>query len=203
MKRHLIRTAQRLPLWGRIAVLYGVTAVAVLIGIALLPKGPEVRYEATLPPAVAAQTAVVQAAPVTILEPNRLTIDRLRVDLNVRDGYYDAKSKTWTLSDTEAFFATVSDRPSSNPGSTFIYGHNRPNAFGPLANLGVNDTVQLSGADGTVFTYAYVRDARVVPEATDILTADSDVPQLILMTCDGIFNEVRRVMYFSLIEVSS
>ena len=203
MANRLIRTTQRLPLWGRIVVLYGMVGVVIGLAVILQPPVAVVRYDETIPAPLLAQTAQVQAEPeaAQTLSANRLRIERLGVDLNVRDGFYDAATKEWTLNDTEAFFATVSDRPSNGPGSTFIYGHNRPAAFAPLAGLGVNDTVELSDAEGTVFRYAYVRDARIAPTVTNVLYEESDTPQLILMTCDGLFNEVRRVMYFTLVEV--
>jgi sortase (surface protein transpeptidase) len=201
MANRLIRTAQRLPLWGRIVVLYGLVAVGILSAVLLQPAGPQVRYDEPVPDELQAKTEQVQATMVQTVEPRRLSIDRLGVNLNIRDGLYDAESQQWTLNDTDAFFATVSDPPTSAAGSTFIYGHNRPTAFGPLADLGVEDVVELSDEDGTTFRYAYVRDARVAPSFTEVLYEESDTPQLILMTCEGIFNEVRRVMYFTLVEV--
>lgn len=203
MANRLIRTTQRLPLWGRIVVLYGLTGLLITTTVLLRPAGPTVRYDEAVPVELQAQTAEVQVEPevVKTLDANRLSIARLGVDLAIRDGYYDPATKEWTLSDTEAFFATVSDRPTNGPSNTFIYGHNRPLAFAPLIDLGVDDIVELSDANGTVFRYAYVRDARVAPTVTNVLYEDSDTPQLVLMTCDGLFNEVRRVMYFTLVEV--
>ncbi len=204
MAYRLIRTTTRLPLWGRIVVLYGLTGLVAAATIFLMPAGPVVRYDEPLPADLLAQVAQVQAEPeaAQTLDVNRLSIPRLGVDLAVRDGYYDPTTKEWTLSDTEAFFATVSDRPTNGPSNTFIYGHNRPLAFAPLANLGVDDVVELSDDTGTIFRYVYVRDARIAPTVTNILYEKSETPQLVLMTCNGLFNEVRRVMYFTLVEVA-
>lgn len=201
MVNRLIRTTQRLPLWGRIVVLYGIVAIGIFSAVLLQPAGPQIRYDEPVPEELQVKTEQVQATVVRTLDASRLSIERLGVRLDIRDGVYDAASQQWTLNDTDAFFATVSDPPTTAAGSTFIYGHNRPTAFGPLAALGVDDVVELSDENGTTFRYTYVRDARVAPSFTEVLYEESDTPQLILMTCDGIFNEVRRVMYFTLVEV--
>lgn len=135
--------------------------------------------------------------------PVRLSVDRLEVDLPVQPGTYDEQTKEWTLTDTDAFFATVSDQPRNRVGSTFIYGHNRPTAFGPLENLTVGDVVRVTTESGAVLTYTYREDAVVTPDFTSVLYEDADVPQLILMTCEGLWSEVRRVMYFTLSEATA
>lgn len=135
--------------------------------------------------------------PVKTGSPSRLIVERLNLELPIKNGYYNSETSEWTLSDTDAFYATMTDRPNDDRGSTFIYGHNRPTAFEPLKNIKSGDTVKVVTTNGLIFTYSYARDALIQPTTTNVLNEDPDTPQLVLMTCEGIFNEVRRTMYFT------
>lgn len=190
------------PLVLRIAALYFIIVAVIISSFTFAPKTPAPVYAEANPPALQEQAKeVVVASPTVKSMPMHLTVARLGVDLEVKPGTYDAATKTWTLDNTSAFYATVSQLPGTEPGTTFIYAHNRKSAFGPLANVQVGDLVTLQLEDGHVLTYEYARDVKVSPESTNIMYEKSDIPQLVLMTCEGLLSSARRVMYFSLKDV--
>lgn len=135
-------------------------------------------------------------------QPTRFSIGRLDIDLPVHDGVYDSASQTWTLSTDAVYFATVTTRPNDNRGNTFIYGHNQPQVIGSMQDIKIGDIVTIQTSNNHTFRYAYSHDAIVTPEFTAVLDEDSATPQLTVMTCEGIWSEARRLMYFNLVEVS-
>jgi len=191
-------TLANIPLIARVGVLYAVVAFCVG-GVALLMPRQHIVYATTTPPALEQQAVeVAQSKPDIIGVPVHITLPRVGIDLDVKPGYYDEASRTWTLSNTEAFYATVSHKAGTQPGTTFIYGHNRASAFARLSKIQEADTAVITLEDGTRLTYVYARDVRVTPESTQIMYEKSDYPQLVLMTCEGLLSDARRVIYFTL-----
>jgi LPXTG-site transpeptidase (sortase) family protein len=175
---------------------------ALIIGIVILGQ---VYLRTTIQPVAAVDyqppVKVGQVHDVVQGTPTQLTVARLGMSLPVQLGSYDSNTNSWTLSDTAAFFATNTDKPNDYNGSTLIYGHNRASVFSPLSGLAVGDIVKVTTDNGHIFSYNYSRDAFIKPDDTSILDEHPDKPQLILMTCDGIWSTTRRVMYFNLVGV--
>ena len=190
----------RTPLLVRTSLVYAVIATS-LTGASILFR-PELPPPAT----VTAYTAPVEqdiAKHVIQGPPARVQVDRLGVDLPISEGVYNAETGEWTLNETDAFFATMTDQPNDTKGSTFIYGHNRRSVFAPLADIQAGDTVRILTANGHTFTYTYARDASVTPDTINILYEHPEPPQLVLMTCEGAFSATRRIMYFTLSGVNA
>lgn len=135
--------------------------------------------------------------------PTKLTIELLGMSLPINIGSYDSSTGSWTLSDSAAFFASNTDKPNDYKGSTLIYGHNRASVFAPLSGLAVGDIVKVTTDNGYTFSYSYSHDADIKPNDTSIMNEHPDKPQLVLMTCDGIWSTARRAMYFSLVGVDA
>jgi len=133
--------------------------------------------------------------------PVNFTVERLGINLPVRDGTYDSHTNEWTLSTDAVFFATLTMEPNEASGNTFIYGHNQSQVIGPMKDIVVGDIVSLKTSNGHTFRYAYSHDSIVAPTFVDILKQDPATPQLTVMTCEGIWSEARRAMYFNLVEV--
>ena len=191
------------PLVFRIAALYFFVGAAAIAAFSFAPKQEALVYATTTPVALQEQAKQTAAAASRTIsgQPNRIVAEHLGVDLVVKPGVYDKNTQTWTLDTTSAFYATVSAKPGTEAGTTFIYAHNRKSAFGPLASIRQGDQVVLYLEEGEKLVYEYARDVKVTPEATAIMYEKSDYPQLVLMTCDGLFSEARRVMYFTLKDV--
>ncbi len=133
--------------------------------------------------------------------PNKLVIDSLSLTLSVKPGLYNAETKEWTLDDDSAFYATTSRKINNQNGTTVIYGHDRASVFEALGDIKVGDKVKVFTEDNREFVYSYRSDKRVTPESVNVLYEPSTTPQLVLLTCDGVWSDVRRVMYFDLKEV--
>lgn len=187
-----LRFLQQLPLLLQVVVLYGIVALAVH------------------PPAPAVQPVQAAAAPVyrpatpspAILTgtPVRLEIPRLGIMLAIQPGGIDPHTNDWILSYDAAHFAPMTAPASETPGNTLIYGHNTPEVLMPTADLVPGDTLTITTDNGHVFTYNYRADESVIPSDTHILTSKSNTPQLSLLTCEGIWSDKRRIMYFDLVE---
>ncbi len=197
-------TLAKTPLAIRIVLLYAAIAVSIFaIAAVIRQQQPQISYAEANPPALEARAAEVAKSVKEVSgTPVQLDAPSVEVSLKVLPGSYNIATKEWTLDTTHAFFATQSKPAGTAAGTTFIYGHNRASAFGPLSGLRVGDTVSLTIEDGTVLTYEYARDSHVSPESVSIIYEKSPYPQLVLMTCEGLFSEVRRVMYFTLKEVA-
>jgi hypothetical protein len=84
--------------------------------------------------------------------------------------------------------------PGSSAGSTVVVGHvdgpNGPGAFYRLVHVKAGDPISLTGADGSVLTYA-VTALQFAPKSAALPTAlfaATGPPQLILITCGGAFD---------------
>jgi LPXTG-site transpeptidase (sortase) family protein len=179
----------RLPLFLRVVALYVLTGVPIWVFIATRPPEPVV---AAAPPKPA---IVIREGSLRVGQPARVVVPRLGIDLKIIDGEYDKKKDTWTLSDDKAQFATMTSLPNNESGNTFIYGHNTDAVFAPLARLKTNDVVRVHTTNGLTFQYRYSGKEIVDPKTTSVLAA-SEAPRLTLMTCEGIFSQTRRVMFF-------
>jgi LPXTG-site transpeptidase (sortase) family protein len=133
--------------------------------------------------------------------PISFSVERLGINLPVRDGVYDSQTKEWTLSGDAVYFATITREPNDTLGNTFIYGHNQPQVIEPMKDVQVGDIVTIGTSNGLTFRYTYTHDSIVAPTFTAALKERPENPQLTVMTCEGIWSETRRLMYFDLLEV--
>lgn len=128
--------------------------------------------------------------------PESIRLPQVGIQLPIVSGSYDSKNDSWSLTDDKAQFATITDKPNNHGGNTFIYGHNTPRVFEPTSRLKKGDIAQVTTTNGHVFEYAYAGELSVDPTSTDILQFSPTKPRLTLMTCSGLWNEHRRLMYF-------
>lgn len=124
--------------------------------------------------------------------PYRITIPHLQIDLSVKNGDYFEES--WTTSKDEALFATKSSLPNNIEGNTIIYGHNTNNVFRSTDRLINGDRVLLY-TDNGIFEYEFTKWELVKPTDTSVFNYKG-APKLTLITCSGLTNSNRRLMYF-------
>ena len=134
-------------------------------------------------------------------QPRRLNIERLGIDLEVRDGTYDPAIDSWSLSDDAVHFVTATAAPNDSRGNTFLYGHNTQPILEKTINISVGDRAVIQTDNGLSFVYEYRGDSTVAPNQTEVLNDSPDSPRLTLMTCSGWWSETRRLMYFNFIGV--
>ncbi|TAL14139.1 sortase [Patescibacteria group bacterium] len=194
----ITKTFSKIPLLIRVVSLYiviGVISWSSLQIQQLFAVAPApIIHHAPIKPKVLSQQIISG-------EPVSFVIDRLHINLPVKDGTYDPKTGEWTLSTDAVYFATITSQPNDNRGNTFIYGHNQDKVIARMKDIQPGDTVVITTSNGHVFTYAYTHDSIVAPDFTDALKQDSDTPQLTVMTCEGVWSNARRMMYFDLIGV--
>jgi len=124
--------------------------------------------------------------------PYRVTIPRLQIDLSVENGDYSEES--WTPSKDKALFSTKSSLPNNLEGNTIIYGHNTNNVFRSTERLIKGDRALLYTDNGT-FEYEFTEWELVTPTDTSVFNYKG-TPRLTLITCFGLTNSKRRLMYF-------
>jgi LPXTG-site transpeptidase (sortase) family protein len=134
--------------------------------------------------------------------PTKVSIPSINLSVAVDPGYYDAASQTWTLSDTAAFFATISTPPNSVSGDTYIYGHNRGNVFNPLNSAAIGTTATVTTTDNKTFTYKLSEVHDVKPDDSSWLLDYKGKPILTLQTCAGFWDQYRRLFVFDFVSES-
>lgn len=131
--------------------------------------------------------------------PNTLVIPRLGITTAIQPGAYNQKTGAWDLSWNVAQFATMTVAPNTAGGKTLLYAHNTRRLFGPTAKIRLGDEAIVTTADGKTFRYIYAQDRVVDPADTSILqNAQDGPPQLVLLTCTGIVNQHRRLLFFTI-----
>lgn len=129
--------------------------------------------------------------------PVTLQIPALNIDLAVANGYYNATSKSWTLSSDKAHYATITPEPNNQEGNTFIYGHNRRQVFASLSKIKPGDEVVLKTDNNHTFTYKFVSSYETNPN-DDSLFNYRGAPILTLQTCSGLWYQNRQLFRFDL-----
>ena len=138
-------------------------------------------------------------------KPTHITIASAGIDLSVDDGTFNPSDGSWTLSDTHAQFATMTQPANNHAGTTFIYGHGTDTVFGKIGSSPppVGTIAVITTDNGHTFTYALQTVKNYEPSDTSILQdTSSGAPRLVVQTCTGAFSEWRTMFLFALKEVS-
>jgi len=194
----LTATIQKIPLFIKVVSLY-VLIVMPLYTFAL-PEPAESIDTNQFITQVIVEEEIKQPQAITGV-PDRLLIPRLGINLPIADGVYDPATETWTLSKTAVHYAVMTRLPNDKSGHTLIYGHNTVQLLSPTRLLQPGDILQIVSKEGLTYNYVYVADNKVDPSNTQVLTQTSEKPMLTLLTCNGLFNEVRRLMSFEFVSI--
>ena len=200
-KIHSIIT--KTPLFFRVVSLYAVPLLIVLFLFQVFnPKFNAVSL--SLPTAYHKEVKSAQIVEKVIFngEPLSISIERLGIDLPIKNGVFNEETKDWTLSDDAVYYAQITALPNNQNGITFLYGHNNDKVLSATENLVFGDIAVIKTKNDHIFKYIYKNDALVPPDLTSILYEASDTPRLVIMTCEGIWSQARRLMYFDLSESS-
>ena len=167
-------------------------AVAAMFIVVHLPSEPAAVSYMTLPAVVRTELATTPAATGT---PIQLAIPSLSLDLAVGVGSYSPQDASWTLDNTQAYYADVSLPINNSNGTTLIYGHAQSPVFGVLPRIEPGAEAIVHTNNGYVFRYTYVSVKEVVPTDTSIFTA-AGPPTLVLQTCVGPWDAYRGLFSF-------
>jgi LPXTG-site transpeptidase (sortase) family protein len=160
----------------------------------------ESNVNTTAAPRIEAQRADNKAAIAqSTAYPTNVSIPSINLSVNVAPGYYDVKTQTWTLNNSEAFFATISIPPNTISGNTYIYGHNRGNVFNPLNKAAIGTIAIVKTTDNKTFTYKMSAIHDVSPNDPSWLLDYRGAPILTLQTCAGFFDQYRRLFVFDFV----
>lgn len=129
--------------------------------------------------------------------PLEIHIPKTGVTLPISGGVYDYSMKDWSISNSSAHFATLTALPNNQQGNTLIYAHNRKGLFGSLDKLEAQDLVYVKTDNNLIFEYLFDSSELVRPDDLSILEYIGQ-PRLALVTCDGSWDQNRRLVYFSL-----
>lgn len=147
------------------------------------------------PPAQAAPTK-----PATISGlPAHIDIPSVGISDDIDPGYYNKTTQTWSLSLTDAEYATVTPEPNNGGGNTFIYGHNRWAVFYKLLKVQPGDEAVITTTNNHQFTYKLVSQRTTQPNDTSLFTYQGP-PILTLQTCSGLWYQNRSLFVFDLVK---
>jgi LPXTG-site transpeptidase (sortase) family protein len=145
--------------------------------------------------------AVNPAVPLKQGQPVELLIPSLNIDLSVIPGYYNPISQTWTLTKTNAQFATLTPAPNNSEGDTLIYGHDIKAIFANLHNIPAGAQAIVKTSNQLTFYYQ-LSDVRTVQPDDQSVFQYQGKPILTLQTCTGLFYQYRQFFDFNLVQVS-
>ncbi len=132
-------------------------------------------------------------------QPVAISVPQLNLNLPIELGSYNAKTASWNISDSAAYFAEPTSKLTTSGAQTVLYAHSKNHLFGKVKQLDAGGVVIITDEKSQKWTYALSTTKRVSPNNTDVMYEKPSSPHLVLITCDGIFDEYRKLMYFDLI----
>ncbi len=132
--------------------------------------------------------------------PAHIDIPGVDISDDIDPGYYNKASQTWSLSLTNAEYATVTPEPNNGNGNTFIYGHNRWAVFYKLLKVQPGDEAIVTTTNNHKFVYKMVSERITKPTDTSLFTYQGP-PILTLQTCSGLWYQNRTLFVFKLVQV--
>lgn len=145
-------------------------------------------------------TSNIDNKPYILGVPISLAIPRLNINLTIINGVYNSSNQTWTLTPDKAQYWQLSSPPNNRSGNTIIYGHDTQNVFYFTKDLQIGDILIIKTSNNHKFIYSYQSSRLVLPTDTSIYNYNGE-PQVTLLTCNGIDDKYRRLMYFDLSQV--
>ncbi len=120
--------------------------------------------------------------------PVRLSLPRLELEKEIKQGFYDKNSGRWTLDKQNAFWMNSSKTP-------LVYGHNIESVFKPLGGVAEDEILIVETGGGKTYLFKYVSDETVEPSA--YAATQRFLPNtFLIMTCSGKRYENRRILHF-------
>lgn len=123
--------------------------------------------------------------------PQQVSISIHEISVPVVSG--DIVDGEWEKTDRGVSYLRSSTRP-GEVGNALFYGHNWPNILGKLRLVRPGDEITVKTADGTQFLYTVAYVSVVTPDQLHIMNPRDEVG-LTIYTCEGLFDEKRRVVY--------
>lgn len=119
--------------------------------------------------------------------PERIVSAELDIDVQIIAGGKDTTTNEWMLDTNNAFLAAETPTP-------ILYGHNVSDIFAGLSMAGAGSEFDLQ-YDTYAHKYIYLATRFVDPDDVSILSERNNPNVVMLLTCSGVFNELRRIVY--------
>lgn len=142
------------------------------------------------------KAAVKPDKPLITGHPVAISVPSVNINIPVIDGYYNQKTRDWTLSLDKAQFATPTAQPNNIAGNTFIYGHFRWGVFYTLPKIQPGAEATITTDNGYKFTYRFYSTYATQPTDSSVLHYQGP-PMLTLQTCSGSYYQNRQMYLFS------
>lgn len=134
-------------------------------------------------------TTKTLSSPTTRIPPTAIRIAKLDKSLPVIAAL--VRDNEWDLFDDKVSWLSTSAVPGEGE-NVILYAHNTPEMLGDLNKLEKGDIIEVQQND--IWTKYVVRESRkVTPKDVEAILSDNN--QLTLYTCEGSFNQKRRVVY--------
>lgn len=125
---------------------------------------------------------------VTKQPPTSVYLPRINKRLPIQAAI--VKDNNWQLFDNSVAWLSTSAVPGE--GNVILYAHDWISLWGDLYKMQIGDRVEV-GVNGEVYLYE-VTESRAV-DKTDVESVLSDQNRLTMYTCEGTFDQKRRVVY--------
>jgi sortase (surface protein transpeptidase) len=133
--------------------------------------------------------------------PDELLIPSLKMDLTVIPGHYNPITQTWNLTLNEVQYAVVTPEPNNIQGTTFFYGHYRPEVFAYLHLISANAQAIVKTTNNHTFYYQLASIRTTTPN-DDSVFKNNGPPVLTVQTCTGPLFQYRQFYTFNLVRVT-
>ncbi|NTV31334.1 sortase [candidate division WWE3 bacterium] len=133
--------------------------------------------------------------------PQQIQISQAGIDLPIIP--VPLENGTWQVNDNVANFAQGTSFLSAESGNVGLFAHDRNSAFRSIKKLKVDDLIQIKTVYDKVeytFTYRVEQIDSVTPDQVNVF-APTDAPVVTLVTCDGVFSQMRHVVRAALEKV--
>ena len=182
--------------------IYAVILIVVILG-SLLQFGSLARGVSFLAQETQANEPVLESINAPQMgngfKPIRITAEKIGLDLAVTS--VALKNGTWQVNPGVANFAEGTSLVNDKEGNVGIFAHDNEQGFSKIKGLAAGDLILISG-DHDKATYKVSKLAIANPIEVDVYYA-TKLPQLTLVTCDGLFSEKRFVLTADLVKIES
>lgn len=130
----------------------------------------------------------VSVTPTTKQQPTSINIPKIKKNLPIQAAL--VHDNEWDMFDTSVAWLSTSSVPGE--GNVILYAHNRQHLWADLYKLIPGDVIEVD-QNNNKHTYVVIESRTVKPTDVDILLSKED--QLTLYTCEGSFDQKRRVVF--------
>jgi hypothetical protein len=138
-------------------------------------------------------------APMELGKPTTILLPRLKMKLDILPGEYRANDGSWRIDTSHAFYMAPDTISPGLPATPMIYGHELPAIFAKLQGVEKDELLVIKNAAGRQLYFRYSGD-KIVSPTDDSVLRNHIANSILLLTCNGVASENRRVLQFDFVE---